>query len=261
MVDLDRNIFVHSSIPCLYRGWIITPEQYFKIAVHEGVITSDLDYNTSYNFLEWYNQIQPIPDQKYPFPRTPDSYCLQGTKQFTDDNISLSEGFFSWASSKKSLIVKDWIKSRKHEWFDACFIPDTNDRENLFRVVRNFIEGQGEDLVGGLVFREYIPLKAIGTHPKSKMPLTNEHRFFVFKGQIFYSAPYWDAGFYGTVRWPEKKVIVDVVSRIKSSFFAIDVAETTDGEWIIVEINDGGTAGIPDGGSVKEFYKSLRELF
>ncbi len=40
--------------------------------------------------------------------------------------------------------------------------------------MNNFIDMQGKDLVGGLVYREYIPFKKIGIHPKSKMPLIHE---------------------------------------------------------------------------------------
>jgi hypothetical protein len=132
---------------------------------------------------------------------------------------------------------------------------------NLRRVITNFINGQGDDLAGGLVFREFIKLKQIGSHPKSKTPLFNEHRFFVFKGQIFYSAPYWDSLFYNFANRPLKKIIIDLVSDVKSNFFAIDVAEKEEGEWIVVEVNDGGTAGIPEGGNASDFYKALRELF
>lgn len=38
------------------------------------------------------------------------------------------------------------VKSRKHEWYDACFIKNIKDKNNLQRVVENFIERQGEAL-------------------------------------------------------------------------------------------------------------------
>lgn len=93
------------------------------------------------------------------------------------------------------------------------------------------------------------------------MPLANEHRFFVFKGQIFYSAPYWNSEYSRVTRRPDKKVIIDLMPYIKSSFYAIDIAEKEDGDWIVIEVNDGGTAGIPEGGNMNDFYIELRKLF
>jgi hypothetical protein len=47
-----------------------------------------------------------------------------------------------------------FVKSRKHEWTDACFIPSAADRSAVERVVNRFLELQGEELAGGLVFFE-----------------------------------------------------------------------------------------------------------
>jgi hypothetical protein len=72
------------------------------------------------------------------------------------------------------IIVKDFVKSRKHEWTDACFIPSAADRSAVERVVNRFLELQGEELAGGLVFREFIEFRPVGTHSRSRMPLTEE---------------------------------------------------------------------------------------
>ena len=53
------------------------------------------------------------------------------------------------------VIVKDYVKSRKHEWFEACYIPSAADRQAVARVVRRFLELQGDDISEGLVFRAY----------------------------------------------------------------------------------------------------------
>ena len=48
------------------------------------------------------------------------------------------------------LVVKDFVKSQKHRWEEACFIPDASDRAQVERVVRRFVELQGTDLAGGV---------------------------------------------------------------------------------------------------------------
>jgi hypothetical protein len=46
-------------------------------------------------------------------------------------------------------LVKDYVKSRKHEWAEACHIPSAADRVAVEGVVRRFLELQAEDLAGG----------------------------------------------------------------------------------------------------------------
>lgn len=270
----DETSFCHSNVPTLYRGWIVTSAEYRDMCVHEpNLIVTPEQYDNSYKFPEWYVQIRsgsaPI--------NTPRSIYFPGTAAVLLENINKlwsDTGYEMLSSGERSkngldgafdgsaIVIKDWCKGRKHEWLDACFIPDSSRNGNALRVISNFLNAQGESLAGGLVCRKYIPLQSLGAvHPKSKIPLFNEHRFFVFKGQIFYGAPYWDAGFYGHVTWPRKKVITDLVRDIKSDFFAIDIAKTETGIWTVIEVNDGGTAGIPEGGNVQDFYNALAEVF
>src|SRR5262249_45816911 len=89
------------------------------------------------------------------------------------------------------LVLKDYVKSRKHEWAEACFIPRASDRNSVERVVRRFRELQGDSLVGGLVFREFVEFESAGLHPKSGMPLAQEHRMFWYEGRPLISFPYW----------------------------------------------------------------------
>lgn len=257
-------LYLSSDVPALYRGWIITPAEYHDMFVQEpNLVVRPEDYNNSYNFPQWYEQVRPHS------PSTPKSVWFPGTaSSFLLDGKFLPDPAVLWGDNGLSslgnapVIIKDWVKSRKHEWLDACFIPDIDDTKNLYRVATNFLIRQGDSLVGGLVFRELAQLEPLGAeHPKSHIPLFNEHRFFVFRGQIFYGAPYWDAGFYANVEWPKKGVIVNLVRHIKSEFFAVDVAQEADGSWTVIEVNDGGTAGIPEGGCAYDFYGALAEVF
>lgn len=59
------------------------------------------------------------------------------------------------------VIVKDYVKSRKHEWLDACFIPAADDEAGVQRVVGSFLRLR-EEVVGGLVFRMYVDLRPAG---------------------------------------------------------------------------------------------------
>lgn len=154
------------------------------------------------------------------------------------------------------VIVKDFVKSRKHEWTEACFIPSAADRHAVERLVGRFLELQGEYLAEGLVFREFIEFEPIGVHPKRGMPLTEESRiFWLDGGSIFYS-PYWREGNYRGIE-PSINQFVDVASAVRSRFFTMDIARRRDGDWMIVELGDGQVSGLPSDGVAGTFYEAL----
>ncbi len=154
------------------------------------------------------------------------------------------------------IIVKDYVKSRKHEWAEACYIPSASDRAAVERVVRRFLELQGDDLNEGLVFREYVPFRKLGVHPKSGMPLSEEHRVFVVDGKPFFNSEYWE-GFDYANSAPPVDQFRDVLQSIRSRFFTADLALTESGEWLIVELGDAQVAGLPEHVDVTEFYGRL----
>jgi hypothetical protein len=73
-------------------------------------------------------------------------------------------------------------------------------------------------------------------------------------------APYWAEGDYRGDP-PGEDVIAAILPRVRSRFYAADVAKLESGGWLLVELNDGGSAGIPEGGSPEAFYLSLRAAF
>ncbi|EYF00089.1 ATP-grasp domain-containing protein [Chondromyces apiculatus] len=240
--------------PALYRGWLLKPDDYARLA--EGVaarggalLTTADDYRHASDFPRWYEALAGTTPRSVWF-RAGDLDALMPAIP-----AALVDTFGSGAS----LLLKDFVKSRKQDWYDACFIRDVADEDNVRRVIRNFLELQGDAFTGGLVFREFIALRRVGVHPKSRMPLVNEWRFFVAQGKVVYHAPYWsDGASYEGLAPPEIHDVERLVAGVKLPFFAVDLAEREVGGWAVIEINDGGTAGVPDGGSVAAFYEALR---
>jgi hypothetical protein len=157
-------------------------------------------------------------------------------------------------------ILKDFVKSQKHYWAEACFIPDVADRPNVERVARRFVELQGPDLNGGLVFRRYVPLKIVGEHPRSGMPLAAEFRTFWFDRQLILSHKYWaDLTTFDTplpTTW-----MATIVPRLSSRSFTMDIAQKDDGTWIVVELGDGQVAGLPSSELARPFFGALSSAF
>lgn len=236
----------------LYRGWILKPQSYKELTeIKLSFINNYDNYMWSYHFPHWYNELKDF---------TPASLIIEA------DEIS-SSGLESIAKKvsnqigNKSVMIKDYLKSRKHEWYDACFIRDASDEEELVRVMSNFFNLQGRDFYGGLVFRDFLNLKRIGVHSKSRMPLPIEFRTFFVKGLPITTIPYWsnDVEYPENVEFPPAEWLATIGQLIKSPFVALDIAQDEDNKWWVIEVNDGGSAGLPDHTNLEEFYKLLSD--
>lgn len=152
--------------------------------------------------------------------------------------------------------MKDYVKSEKHHWKNACFIPNASDTDQAFEVAKNFLKLRGPDLEGGLVFRKFMQFRKLGLHPKSGMPLTEEFRAFVLDGKIICVINYWEE-----IDYPESPpniaMLLPMVASIPSRFFTVDFARLENGDWMVVELGDGQVAGLPETANVRAFYRAL----
>ena len=233
----------------LYGGWMLTAEEYTKLydaLLEQGVrlLNDPAAYKHCHHLPESYSVIE---------GHTPASVWLKTSYDYSIDEImELLRPFGS-----VPVILKDFVKSRKHEWEEACYIPSASDRASVERVVRRFIELQGQDLNEGLVFREFVEFEPLTKHSKSGMPLTKEFRIFYLYDKPIYSVQYWEEGDYEGIDAPAERF--DTVARhIQSRFFTMDIAKRLNGDWMIVELGDGQVAGLPEHADVVEFYRSIR---
>lgn len=246
---LKRVSMLPEKTTTFYRGWMMTPAQY------------ELFYN---GLLEKNIQLINNPAEYKFCHYLPESY--ETIKAFTPlSTFKKLEGDFNINDFKKELsvfgnkpiIVKDYVKSQKHYWQEACFIPDASDLVSAETVIRKFIELQDVDLNEGLVFREYVELEELASHSKSGMPLTKEFRLFIENGKVISVFKYWDEGDYENIE-PVIEPFKEVIGKIKSNFFTMDIAKRKNGEWIIVELGDGQVAGLPDNADRELFYNALK---
>lgn len=233
----------------IYRGWMLRPpayEQLYHTLQERGVhlINSPSAYQHCHFLPESYTAIaEHTPDSVwFPLPE-----CLD-LERVMQELVAFGD---------KPLILKDYVKSRKHEWAEACYISSASDREEVGRVIRRFLELQGDAISVGLVFREYVPLQSIGTHSKSGMPLTKEFRLFFFDAQLLHSSEYWTEGNYSGDK-PPVEMFQSVAQEVQSRFFTMDVAQGIDGTWIIIELGDAQVAGLPNQNDSNHFYQVLR---
>jgi hypothetical protein len=232
----------------VYRGWMLKPNQYETM--HAALLSRGI---VLINTPEQYRACHYLPES-YPWleGHTPRSVWLRVDGPLDLERLKQSIAPFG----DSALIVKDYVKSQKHYWQEACFIPSASDLGAVERVVRRFLELQGDDLNEGLVLREFVPLKVVGTHPKSGMPLAAEFRIFWLSGKPLLSHRYWGdlTTFDAPLPWAE---LTPIAERIPSRFFTMDVAFLADGGWTIVELGDGQVAGLPSADLAPEFFKRL----
>lgn len=132
--------------------------------------------------------------------------------------------------------IKDFVKSRKHEWYSAFYIPNAQNFSQALEVIHNFITRQGENLVGGLVIREFVPLLQTGTY-LSNNPTFEEYRVFYWQRNPFVVIDYWGKNF-ESLNANDQQFIKKQGADIKSSFFTIDFARKINGDLTIMEIGD-----------------------
>lgn len=242
----------HTLETVIYRGWMLSPEHYEKL--YQGLLKKNLELindPTQYVACHYFPNSYPI-IKDY----TPKSRWLEIDAVHQDYN-SIYESVAEF--HQQPILIKDYVKSRKHEWEDACFIPDASDKKQLDFVVKNFIERQGQDLNGGIVFREFISLEKVAEHPKSGMPLSREYRLMFFKRQLLQVLDYWEEVTYDYGQ-PNLDIFIQLASQFNSNFFSIDIGKTVDGRWLIIEVGDGQVSGLPENAvDVEKFYKSLKE--
>lgn len=232
----------------IYRGWMLRPERYAALyaalASRDILLINDPAAYTHCHYLpESYAVIEPHT------PRT--VWLLTGLDVDMRQVMACLRPF-----GGAPVIVKDFVKSRKHEWTDACYIPSASDPAAVERVVRRFVERQGEDFCEGLVFREYVELAPLAMHSKSGMPLAVEYRAFVLDGEPISVAPYWEQGDY-TDDAPPLDTFRATMRAVRSRFYTMDLARRRDGSWLILELGDGQVASLPERADIEAFYAAL----
>jgi hypothetical protein len=233
----------------IYRGWMLRPGQYQDLygalaALGLRLINDPAAYQHAHYLPEWYPLLE-----RY----TPRSVWLH-----TGPDVEIAAIMeILRPLGDAPVVLKDFVKSQKHYWNEACFIPSASDRAGVERVVRRFLQLQGEDLAEGLVFREFVEFEPLAQHSRSGMPLTREYRIFVLDGEPIYWTEYWEEGDYGDAA-PPMDFFREAARLVGSRFFTMDVAKRRDGEWMIVELGDAQVAGLPENADVGAFYAAVR---
>jgi len=221
---------------CIYRGWMLTPNQYFllyNILQEKGIvlINSPEEYNACHLFPVVYDRIR---------GHTPNIIFFEKEKMIDWNLVNLSFTRF---------MIKDYVKSEKGTTFPTFFDTPV-DAVEMDRYVTKFTDMRGELFTGGIVLKEYVNLKKYGEN-------TNEHRAFYLNGQL--------VSVCRNSNQPDTcasvpSSFVSKFTELGSNYYTIDFAELSDGEWTIIEVGDGQVSSLPLMQSEMTYYNAIRTI-
>ncbi|GAA2367086.1 hypothetical protein Cme02nite_29230 [Catellatospora methionotrophica] len=215
-----------------YRGWMIPAGRYAELADALGARGVSLRvapaaYRAAHELPGWYATLTQV---------TPGSVWTpwQPGEPPTADQVAALVAPLGGGPA----VVKDYVKSRKHEWDEACYIPDLADVAHAHRVVSRMVELQEESLQGGIVVRRFERFAQRDGH-------TVEARVWWVHGEPVLAGPHPDTP--ELFSEPDLTAIAPLVTAFGHPFVTTDVALRDDGTWRVVELGDGQVSDLPTG--------------
>ena len=161
------------------------------------------------------------------------------------------------------LVLKGETNSRKDRWSTHMFASNKKEAIEVFLRLKSdrFFENQE------IYIREFVKLKTYFTDPINGQPITKEFRFFCFRKNVLTGGFYWSNhldnfpdGAPSVSEVPKEFLnkLTNIIGN-NATFYVMDVAQLENGDWVLVELNDGQMSGLsevdPD-----ELYRNLSSL-
>ncbi|MEW6210234.1 MAG: ATP-grasp domain-containing protein [Acidobacteriota bacterium] len=156
-----------------------------------------------------------------------------------DQPLSASEieGLFSWP-----IFIKGSRQTSRHQ-SSLAIVSSSDEYERVIEHFRNdpILHWQQ------IVCREYIALRPVPAPVTDKIPPAFEFRTFWWRGQCVGTGPYWSA--FSNYSWSDLEeeaalaVAGEAARLIGLPFLVVDVAQTINGDWIVIECNDAHESG------------------
>lgn len=205
----------------VYRGWMLASGQYAALAdavTARGVTlrTSPARYRRAHELPGWYPALAPV---------TPAAAWTQGDgeEEFRSACARLGPG---------PAVLRDYVKSMKHYWHEAAYVPDAADRAAAWKIAARFRELREDEFAGGFVLRRFEQLtsaeartwwaggtcRLVTAHPGTPGDLPPDIDLAPFTPLI------------GSLALP---------------FAIVDLALRADGTWRVIELGDGQVSDRP----------------
>lgn len=239
-----RSMRVEEPGVAVYRGWMMRAEAYEALFQAQGerqvrLITSPSAYITCHHAIGSYPKLKK---------------WMAVTSWISRDRIHDAQAVQAALAIHgcSGVIVKDWVKSQANGyWNEACYIPEASDSEQASRVVARFVELQGDSLVGGLVFKRYLPLVPTGAP-------AYEYRAFIVNGKIVGCWPRFEMS--AQPLRPPRQLLAEIAECVPSPFASADFAIDVHGQWWLLEVGDGQVSDLPSADAAAPVMRQLADL-
>lgn len=219
----------------VYRGWMLAADRYVGLAralADAGVTlrTSPDNYRRAHELPGWYPALRPV---------TPGSVWTDGPDRDGFDRARHRLG-------PGAAVLRDHVKSAKHHWAEAAFIPELADAEAAWRVARRFLELRDDDFTGGFVLRRFERFTGA------------EVRSWWVDGRCVLVGPHPDTP---TAVPPDDVhlgAVTPLVEGLGLPFVTVDLARRDDGRWRVVELGDGQVSDRPAAIAPADLIAALR---
>ena len=159
-----------------------------------------------------------------------------------------------------SFVLKGATNSRKQLWKSHMFAAT---RANVMDVYVKLLD---DSLIQhqGIYIREFAKFKNYGLDDVTGAPITKEFRCFFYKEKLLAKGFYWSQHYDTINPKPEDDIpeefLEEIALRVDCgiNFWVVDVAQSEDGKWMVVELNDGQMSGLSCIGA-EDLYKNLKE--
>ena len=141
-------------------------------------------------------------------------------------------------------MLRDYVKSMKHYWHEAAYIPDTADHAAAWKIAARFRELREEQFTGGFVLRQFEELtsaeartwwvngtcRLITAHPDTPGNLPPDIDLTPF---------------------------TPLIRTLALPFATADLALRADGTWRVIELGDGQVSDRPSTASPAAFLNAI----
>jgi len=206
----------------VYRGWMMTSAEYAAFswaALMKGasVRTSPAQYKAAHELPGWAKALEPHTAKTV----------------WTSDSIKDLAGI-GQIFGRQPVVLRDFVKSAKGHWKEACFIPDAADLPGVCKSVSRFLEIRGSDFTGQLVFREF------------ETYVAPEIRTWWIDGAHELTTPHPDTPEKLPTEFEFPEGLEFSIRELRLPFITVDLAPRDDGIWRVIELGDGQVSDWPD---------------
>jgi len=164
-----------------------------------------------------------------------------------------------------SFVLKGATNSRKQLWKTHMFAET---RQNVMDVYCKLLD---DSLLQhqGIYTRQYVELMNYGNDCVTGMPISKEFRCFFYRSTLLSKAFYWTQHVddINPSCGPDPEQVPDIFLRAiaeivspNTTFWVVDVAQTKEGKWIVIELNDGQQSGLSCN-DADTLYSNLRKAY